>query len=147
MYKIEDLAKDVSDKERTIIRQQTAKPIWRSFKLWLQAAQKTAPPKSPLGIAIGYALNHYQYLTHYLSDGRIDICNNWGENQFRPLSLVERTGVCKHQTKGAKASAVLYSLAITCKARGINQFEYFVKALGAAPHCKSKQDWEQLVPG
>lgn len=137
------MAKNLSDLEKTKIRQLKAKPIWNSFKLWLQ----TAPPKSPLGIAVGYALNHYQYLTHYLSDGRIDICNNWGENQFRPYVVGRKSWGMQTSSQGAKASAVLYSLAITCKARCINPFEYFARVLEAAPCCKSRKDWERLVPG
>ena len=104
------------------------------------------PPKSGLGLAIGYALNHYQYLTRYLDDGRIDICNNWGENQIRTIALGRKNWQKFATNRGAEASAVIYSLAVTCKARGIDPYEYFCRALAAVPYCQSPEDWQKLVP-
>jgi transposase len=87
LYQIERQAKEMHPIERKYFRELRAKPILKSFKYWLAATKKVAPPKSALGIAIGYALNQWEYLTNYLKDGRVSICNNWAENQIRPFVL------------------------------------------------------------
>lgn len=133
--------------ERKYFRELRAKPVLKSFKLWLTATKKIAPPKSPLGLAIGYALNQWEYLSNYLKDGRVSICNNWAENQIRPFAIGRKNWGMHTSSRGARSSAVLYSLAITCKARKIDPHEYFLKVLTQAPYCKTRDDWEKLVPG
>jgi transposase len=147
LYQIERQAKEMHPIERKYFRELRAKPILKSFKYWLAATKKVAPPKSPLGIAIGYALNQWEYLTNYLKDGRVSICNNWAENQIRPFALGRKNWGMHSSSRGARSSAVLYSLAITCKARKIDPYEYFLKVLTEAPYCKTREDWEKLVPG
>ena len=92
-------------------------------------------------------LNHYEYITRYLSDGKIDIDNNWAEVQIKNFALGRKNWQKHSSNGGAEASAVLCSLALTCKARGLDPLKYFIKALSAAPYCKTKVDWQALVPG
>jgi hypothetical protein len=42
---------------------------------WLIEQQDTVLPKSPIGQAINYALNHWQALTRYLDDGDLEPFN------------------------------------------------------------------------
>lgn len=62
---------DVRRKER-----EQAKPILEEFHAWLLDTRRQLSKKSGLAEAIGYALNHWQALIRYASDGRIEIDNN-----------------------------------------------------------------------
>ena len=68
----------VSDRYR--LRQELAVPRLARFKAWLdsQQAANGGPilPKSPMGQAITYAMNQWDALCLYTTDGRLNIDNN-----------------------------------------------------------------------
>ena len=45
------------------------------------------PPKTLLGKAIGYALNHWDSLTRYTQDGRLEIDNNRSERCMKKIVM------------------------------------------------------------
>ena len=47
---------------------------------------------------------------------------------------------------GANASANLYSLLETCKANGVNAYQYLRALLIALPKAKTADDYEALLP-
>ena len=67
LYKVEKDAKDLDDAAREALRQERSKPILKEIQAWLLQEKNRALPKSPIGEAIGYALNHWQALVRYLS--------------------------------------------------------------------------------
>ena len=73
---------------------------------WLQSLKSSALPKSPLGQAIGYALNQWQALNRYLDEGRFAIDNNIVERKIRGVAVGRKT--LRRQRQGARRAAVLY---------------------------------------
>src|SRR5262249_25926162 len=76
LYEIERQARDWDDTQRLRMRQDLAVPILETFKTWLEAQRQDVLPKSPLGEAIGYAMNNWSALIRYteasfLSIGRV----------------------------------------------------------------------------
>ena len=71
------------------MRDEEARPILGEFKAWL--LKNEGLPKSPWGKAVRYALGHWDRLTRYVEDGRVEIDNNLIENAIRPLLSVEKT--------------------------------------------------------
>lgn len=59
--------------------------------------------------------------------------NNYAEQAIRPFTIARKNFVLIESSHGAKASAILYSLAETAKANGINTFEYFNLLLTEIP--------------
>jgi transposase len=57
------------EEQRRAARQQQAEPLLIALKQWLQEQRPQALPKSPLGQAIGYALNNWEALQRYLEKG------------------------------------------------------------------------------
>ena len=75
---------------------------------------------SKLAKAIQYAKNQRPYMENFLLDGRCSISNNAAERAVKAY-VMERKNFLFHDTvKGAKASAVVYTLAETSKANGLN---------------------------
>jgi len=56
-------------------RQQHARPVLDELKRWLDEQRPQALPKSALGQAVGYALNHWEALGRYLEQGYLAIDN------------------------------------------------------------------------
>ena len=53
--------------------------------------------------------------------------NNRAENAIRPFVVGRKNWLFSTSPKGAKASAIIYSLAATAVANGLNAEEYFTQ--------------------
>ena len=58
-------------------------------------------------------------------NGSIPVDNNRAENAIRPFVVGRKNWLFSTSPKGAKASAIIYSLAATAVANGLNVEEYF----------------------
>ena len=72
LYLIERHARDqcLEAQARLQLRRELAQPIVDALLPRLEALRPKHLPQSPLGKAVGYALNEWQPLTRYLTDGR-----------------------------------------------------------------------------
>jgi transposase len=111
--------------ERHKQRQERLKPILDAFFAWLREIPVSGGTK--LAKAIQYCLNEKQYLYRCLDDGSIPIDNNRAENAIRPFVVGRKNWLFSNSIKGARASAVIYSLATTATANGLNVEEYLTR--------------------
>jgi transposase len=128
-------------------RQQQAGPILSALKGWLDEQRPQALPKSPLGQAIGYALNNWAALGRYLEQGYLAIDNNLSERTLRAIALGRNNWGQIGSETGGRTAAVLYTLVGTCKHLGIDPFQYLREALpalfalGEEPQAEQLLDW------
>lgn len=54
------------------------------------ATYPRVPPRTGLGKALAYLHNHWDGLTRFLDDGRLEIDNNAAENAIRPFVIGRR---------------------------------------------------------
>lgn len=148
LYKVEKDAREnnLSYQKRFELRNEKSQPILTAFKRWLDSHLTKVPEQSKIGIAIRYALSHWETLINYLKDGRIEIDNNLLENAIRPFALGRKNWLFAGSPNGAKASATLYSLIETCKANNIEPYKYFCSMLSRIRLCKSEEDYRKLLP-
>jgi len=148
LYAIEKELKAVNASTATtyLIRQQRSKPVLDELETWLKEIKPKAPPKSPLGKAIAYSLNHWNRLIRYIDDGRLDIDNNLSERSIKPFVIGRKNWLFNNNEKGANAASTLYSLIQTCKAHQVDVFAYFKYAIDNIIHCQSENDYIQLLP-
>ena len=78
-YAIEDRIRGLSATQRAAVRQSDTRPLIEDFKPWLEARLLEVSKKSGLGKAIRYTLNHWEGLTRFIDDGRIEIDNSAAE--------------------------------------------------------------------
>lgn len=90
--------------------------------------------------ALAYSINHEDYLRVFLSDGHVPMDNNYAEQAVRPCTISRKNFILIESSNGAKASAILYSLAATAKANMINSFEYFNLLLTEIPQRMEDKD-------
>ena len=135
LYDIEDQAKKSTPRtggdltaERYRLRQELAVPRLRQLKTWLvsQQAEHGGPvlPKSPIGQAIQYALNQWDALCVYPTDGRLDIDNNAAENALRRVALGRKNWLFAGSDNGGRTAAVLFSLIATCQRHRVEPLAY-----------------------
>jgi transposase len=135
------------EEQRREIRQRQAEPILVELKTWLDEQRPKALPKSPLGQAIGYALNHWAALRRYLEQGYLAIDNNLSERTLRTVALGRNNWGVIGSEAGGRTAAVLYTAIGTCKHLSIDPFAYLREALpglfalGDRPPAEQLADW------
>ena len=87
---------------------------------------------------MNYAVNHRDLLCNYLLDGRCEISNNRAERRAKSYGTGRKNFLFHDTVKGAKSSAVIYSLVETAKANKLNVFQYLYTLLLYMPDYKDK---------
>lgn len=126
-------------------RQEQAVPILTAMETWLRQQQPQVLPKSPIAAAINYALNHWQALTRYTSDGMLDIDNNVAEREMKRIAIGRKNWLFVGSDNGGNTAAVLCSFTSTCRRHGIDPFTYLRDVLGRLP-THSQERLEELLP-
>ncbi len=124
LFKIERSLKDASPKKRYDERQKQSRPVLDTFFVWLHEQSAQVLPKSALGTAITYCLNQWSKLVAFLEDGNLEIDNNRSERSIKPFVIGRKNWLFSNTPRGAKASAVTYSIVETAKENGLNPFLY-----------------------
>ena len=134
LYGIERQIKPFTYEQRYYCRRKYAKPILRkAIYPWLKKYQRCVLPKSPLGQAIQYCLNHWQALNNYLRAGYLDIDNNLAERLIKPVVIGRKNYLFAGSDQGAENAAVIYSLIQTCKLLDVHTFDYLRDVLEKLP--------------
>ena len=148
LYKIEKhcLENQLTHEERQRYRLEKSKPILDEIKKHLDELQPKTPPQGLLGKATAYTLNNWVQLTNYLRDGCIPIDNNAAERAIRPFTIGRKNWLFAGNTKGAEASANLYSLIESAKLHNLKIFDYLKFVFENIFTAKSAKDFEALTP-
>lgn len=133
LYRLEREAQALTPEARNELRRQKALPLWVSLKEKATALQPQVLPQSSLGKALSYLLNEYEALTGYLQSGHYLIDNNLVENSIRVPAVGRRRWLFIGHPDAGWRSAVIYSLIVSCRRRGINPQEYLSDVLRRLP--------------
>jgi transposase len=147
-YQVEREAREngMQFEQRLAIRREKVAPSMAAFKKWMQQNLTTVLPKSPIGIAIQYALDQWDYFEPYLTDGRIEISNILIENAIRPVALGRKNFLFAGSHEAARWPAVIYSLSTIAQENGVTPFEYFKELLTKLPKANMKDINSFLLP-
>ena len=122
LFEIEQGLAEKTAKERYNERLKQAKPVLDAMFAW--ANSKTAAPKSALGKAFTYLNEQWPYLTNYLKDGRLELSNNRAERSIKPFVIDRKNFLFANTPKGAKGSAIMFSLIQTAIENGLDPYQY-----------------------
>ncbi len=70
---------------------------------------------------------HRKHLLRFLYHDGVDATNNQAERMLRPAVIVRKTGGCNRTVAGASAHAVLASLLVTARQRGLSPQEVMIQ--------------------
>lgn len=141
LYLIERHARDqcLEAEARLKLRRELSAPILEALCPRLEAMREKHLPQSPLGKAIGYTLGEWQPLTRFLEDGRLEIDNNLTENAIRPSAVGKKNWLFIGHPQAGWRSAVIYSVIVSCRRRGIDPWEYLRDVLARLPAMKQSE--------
>ena len=148
LFALERDLKGVSDEERYRERLKRGQPIIDEFRAWLDYQRPRVLPKSAFGQAIGYCLNQWSKLLAYLADGRLELDNNRAERSIKPFVIGRKGWLFSNTPRGARASAVIYSVVETAKENGLNPFTYLTYLFEQLPNIdvKDQTALDELLP-
>ena len=146
LFALESEYEGMSFEERHKKRQEKSKPLAEEFFSW--AAECRALPQSAAGKAAGYVLSQRKYLLNYLLDGRLEISNNRAERSIKPFVIGRKNFMFANTPRGAKASAVMYSIIETAKENDISPYKYLMYIFENAPGCdiSDEQTVQRFMP-
>ena len=107
------------------------KPLLDAFFSWLE--KQNISGKGKLAKAVRYALNEKKYLYTFLEDGNVPIDNNRAENAIRPFAVGRKNWLFNNTERGAKCSAILYSIISTAQANGLDAEKYLTELFSQPP--------------
>ena len=99
------------------------------LKTWFEHQLTRLSGKSLTAHAIRYAFNHWNGLTRFLDDGRIELDTNFVERNIRPIVLNRKNALFAGHDEGAQNWACIASLVETCKLNGVDPQTYFTDVL------------------
>jgi transposase len=146
LYQIEAYIRGTSADERRTVRQAESKPLVADLRIWFEAQIAKLPARGPTAEAIRYALNHWDGLTRFLDDGRIELDNNSGERAMRPVCLSRKNSLFAGSDEGGENWACLASLIETCKLNRVNPQAYFTDLLTRLVSGWPQKRIDELMP-
>ena len=130
--------------ERLAARQERSLPVLKRLEEYLREQKGLALPKSQFGKAINYALNQWEALLLYASDGRLEIDNNSSERTLRPCAIGRKNWMFFGSDRGGETAAILMSILAGAKRHGIEPFAYVRQLLIALS--SADVDLRSLLP-
>ena len=146
LYAIEKTIRGRSADARHAVRQEKSKPLVLALKTWLDEQLARVSAKSVIAEAIRYGLNHWDGLTRFLEDGRIELDTNIVERGMRPIALNRKNALFAGHDQGAENWACLASLIETCKLHGVDPQTYFTDVLTKLVNLWPASRLDELMP-
>ena len=131
LYHEENLLAEMTAEERYKQRLVRVRPLLEAFFAWLETLQVSGKGKLPK--AVGYALNERKYMYTFLENGNIPIDDNRCELKIRPFTIGRKNWLFSNTSRGARCSAILYSIISTAQANGLNTEMYLTKLFSSTP--------------
>jgi transposase len=115
------------------VRQNESRNMWALIKDLAQSMTERWSKETELGAGARYVLNHFDALTAYLDDPRLEPSNNLRERMLRTEKLIEGSSMFRKSLEGRFVLDVVRTVLQTAVAAGVPAHEYIVSVLRAAP--------------
>lgn len=112
LYAIERQATQdgVHAEERTRRRQTQSRTVLERLRLFIDSVAPAAPPKSPLGKAVTYALRQWPTLVRFVDDGRLPLDTNHVERLLRNVAVGRKNWLFAGSDQGAHRAAIVLTV-------------------------------------
>ena len=125
------------------LRREHALPVLEEIHAWLGVTEAQVLPKSPMGIAVHYALAQWEALQVYVTDGRLEIDNNRAERAMKPVAVGRKNWLFVQTRGGGNTASIMMSLIQTAEAAGVNVKLYLRDVL---QRIATESDVTKLLP-
>lgn len=115
------------------VRQADSRRIWEQISDLAKKMKVKWSKASKLGVASRYILKHYDKLTAYLDDPRLEPTNNLRERMLRTEKLIENSSMFRRSLEGRFVLDIIRTVLQTAVASGVPVQEYLMSVLRADP--------------
>ena len=143
LFRVERQAKDFSVEQRLALRRAKSAPILAQLREKLLGWKEQLLPKHPMAEAVNYALNQWDELNVFCSDGAVPIDNNVSEREMKRVVLTRKNSLFVGNSRGGRTAAILASLTSTCRRHEVDPQLYLTQLLMNLPQAKMSElsDW------
>jgi transposase len=127
-------------------RLRVLQPDLDAIKAWLDRHRVSVLKGSALETAINYPLERWEQLVRFLDYPWATSSNQLAENCIRPFALDRKNFLFCITPRGARVSALYFSLVESCKALGIDEHAYLTHVFSHAGSCTTDDDWDAMTP-
>ena len=146
LYRIEKEIRGQGPAARKAARQERSKPIIDQMEIWLRETRSRVSAKSPIGEALSYIAKHWDGLTVFLDDGRVELDSNSVERTIRPIALNRKNALFAGHEAGAQNWAILASMIETCKLNAVDPHAWLTQTMTAIANGHKQSDISSLIP-
>ena len=146
LYAVEKTVRGRPPEVRLAARRDRSAPLVAALRPWLEAQLSHLSSGSKLAEHIRYALRHWDGLTRFLGDGRLELDTNPVENLIRPIALTRKNTLFAGHEVGAQNWALLASLLATCKLNTVDPAAYVAATLEAIVDGHPQSRIDELMP-
>lgn len=132
--------------ERLAVRQARAAPILGAFRTWMEEKRQRISAKTDTTKALAYALDRWDALSRYATDGRLAIDNNPAERSLRTIAISRKNFLFLGSDEGGRRAAIIYTLAQSAKLNGLNPHAYLAGILDVLARGHSNSRLADLTP-
>jgi transposase len=146
IYAVEKDVRGTSADQRRAARQARSRPLTDALKFFFEHQLTRLAGGSDTARIIRYGLRHWDGLTRFLDDGRIELDTNIVERSMRPQALTRKNALFAGHDDGAENWAILASLIETCKLNGIEPQAYLADVLVRLVNLWPNNRRDELLP-
>lgn len=124
-------------------------------KLYMQTMEREAlrlrnsySKHSSIGKAVNYFLNNFENLVGFTREPKLPLDNNSQERQLRSPVIGRKTWYGTHSKRGAKTTAIMFTIVQSCKLNNINPRQYLtdlVRALHQGRPAYSPKQYLKII--
>ena len=146
LYDIEDRGSDLSSADRLELRRVESLPLLADFKTWLneQNGDPKVLPKSAIGTAVRYALNQWQPLSSFTTDGNLPIDNNDTERDLRRLTIGRKNWLFVGSSAAGSVATTMFTLIASASRHNLDLWAYLDDVLRGL--AGGEQEIDALLP-
>jgi transposase len=133
LYAFEDQAKEVNHEQRQLLRQEQSVPVLARIKTWLDAERQVVLPRSAMAAAMQYALNQWDALCVYATEGFLAIDNNAAERAMKRVAIGRKNWLFAGNDKAGETAAILWSLIASGERHDVDPQRYLTSVLAKLP--------------
>lgn len=130
---------------REALRASHSRMVMERLHRALERLEPRYLPQSPMGQAIGYALNQWPMLEGFLEHGEVEIDSNLVENAIRPTAVGKKNWLFFGSEEAGARNAAIYTLIGNCRMQGVEPYSYLKDVLERLPRT-TNQEVAQLTP-
>jgi hypothetical protein len=115
------------------VRQADSRALWEQIREIATELQARWSKATKLGTGARYVLRHYDKLTAYLDDPRLEPTNNLRERMLRTEKLIENSSMFRRSLEGRFVLDIIRTVLQTAVAAGVPIQEYLMSVLREDP--------------